>query len=105
MSNEYVVPDTYTLVYAKSGDFVEVVDSLDRIDAMTEQWRTSGHTRDHWVSLTGVDGDEVRMLASSICRITLSSAEGRARGLLIEKRREEEYRVARTEAGYLPGDD
>jgi hypothetical protein len=102
---EWVVPDVYTLVYTNSGDFFEVVDSLDRIDAKTSEWLNSGGNRDSWVSLTGIDGNEVRVLAGDIRRLTLSTPAGRARGVLIEKRRETEYVAARVEAGYLPGDD
>jgi hypothetical protein len=105
MNDTACEPGTYTQVYVLDGGCFDVQDSPDRVDAIVTEYRASGGTRDTFVHLTTEDGDPLRVLASQIVGIGVSTPQGRARAILIAKARSDEYQAARIEAGYPPGDD
>jgi hypothetical protein len=98
-------PGTYIIVCRNDDMALNVTDSIDSVDARTQEWLSSGKTRDSWVSLTNIDGDEVRVLASSVTALILSTPEGRRRQAAFRFASQEEQKVLRAEAGFPPGDE
>lgn len=97
-------PGTYTIVCRNDDMALNVLESVDSIDARTQEWLTSSRTRDSWVSLTNVDGDEVRVLASSITALIVSTPEGRRKQAAFRYASREELVAHQREVGFMEGD-
>ena len=90
--------DIYTLVTLGNGDTFDVQESPDRVDADLSVHLESNGTRDYLVHLTSTDGDPIRIKASRIDTVALSTPEGRARAVVIGRERDkeaEQHRAAR----------
>jgi hypothetical protein len=93
-----------TQVYTRNGCF-DVSDSIDRVDAQVTAYLESGGTRNAFVHLTSFDGDPIRLLASAIVAIGVSTPAGRRNATRMAKARQDEANALRAEVGYLPGED
>lgn len=105
MSDTANEPGTWTMVYMDDGACFDVMDSMDRVDAAITEYVDSGGRRESLVNLMSMDGDPLRLLASRIVGVGLSTPAGRLRKAKIDHARHTEWKSHRAEAGFPPGDE
>jgi len=92
-------------MHVGDGQALNVTDSADSIDAQMSDWLSSAGTRDCFVHLHNIDGDAIRVLASSIDTLIVSTPEGRRNQLAFRRAAKLEAEGMRAELGFVPGDD
>jgi hypothetical protein len=96
----------YLDVHVDDGDWFHV-DPKDEgaIDAAVERWVASVGHADTLLDLTLRNGDTLRVKASTIKRWIHSTADGRMRGVEIDRDSEAEHKQNRANAGLFGDED
>lgn len=97
---------TYIDLHIEGDDWFHVQpEDEGAIDAAVERWAASvGHV-DTLLDLTLRNGDSMRIKASAIKWWIVSTAEGRAKGVVLDKEADEEHKQNRANAGLFGDED